>query len=110
MADDQVALLRGTLDMLVLRTLEDGALHGYGIARAIEESTDDALKVEEGSLYPALYRMDKKGWIRSEWGKTDNNRRARFYALTRDGRRHLEQEHAGWKRFIEAVRKVMEPA
>lgn len=110
MGDEPVALVRGTLDMLVLRTLEEGALHGYGIARAIQESTDDALNIEEGSLYPALYRMEKKGWIRSEWGKTEHNRRARFYELTGDGRRHLEEEHEGWQRFIEAVRKVMEPA
>lgn len=110
MGHEQVALLRGTLDMLVLRTLEGGRMHGYAIARAIQDVTDEALQVEEGSLYPALYRMEKKDWLRSEWDKTELNRRARFYELTEEGRRQLRRERGAWERFIEAVAKVMETA
>ena len=103
-------LLQGTLDMLVLQALTAGPKHGYAVAHWIEDRTTDVLSIEEGSLYPALYRMEKKGWIASRWGKSENNRRARFYDLTDSGRHHLESEAAGFERFIEAVRKVMQPA
>lgn len=103
----QMDVLRGTLDMLVLRTLAGGPSHGYAIARAIEAATDDALRVEEGSLYPALYRMERKGWIESEWGLTETRRRAKIYRLTRSGRSHLAEQEAGWGRFSIAVGKVL---
>ena len=101
-------LLRGTLDLLVLRTLDGGPSHGYAIAKAIQAATDDVLTVEEGSLYPSLYRMEKRGWIESDWGVTDTKRRAKFYTLTRDGRRQLEAEQASWHEFSGAVGKVLE--
>ncbi|HKA87041.1 MAG TPA: PadR family transcriptional regulator [Haliangiales bacterium] len=101
-------LLQGTLDMLVLKTLRRGASHGYDIARWIQRTSDDALQVEEGSLYPALYRMEERGWIRSEWGTTENNRRARYYQLTPKGRRQLEAEAESWQRLSIAIAKIME--
>lgn len=99
--------MRGTLDMLVLRTLSQEASHGYAIAKAIQSVTDDALRVEEGSLYPALYRMERKRWIEAEWGLSDNNRRAKIYRITPEGRRHLAEEEAAWGRFSVAVGKVL---
>ena len=107
---DKIELLQGTLDMLVLRTLNRGTMHGYEIARWIQQTSDDALKIEEGSLYPALYRMERKGWIKSEWGLSDNNRKARFYRLTRAGRKQLESERVSWQRLTEAISKVMQTA
>lgn len=107
---EQVTLLRGTLDMLVLSLLADEPMHGYGVALAIEEATDDALRVEEGSLYPALYRMEERGWVRSSWGRSETNRRARYYRVTAAGRKHLASQTAGWERFVAAVRKVIQPA
>ena len=100
--------LHGTLDMLVLKTLAAGPQHGYGIAARLHELSADVLQVEEGSLYPALYRMDQRGWIASAWGLSDNNRRARFYRLTRAGRRQLEAETASWRRLSGAVMRVLE--
>jgi transcriptional regulator len=100
--------LHGTLDMLVLKTLAAGPQHGYGIAARLHELSADVLQVEEGSLYPALYRMDQRGWIASSWGLSDNNRRARFYRLTRAGRRQLEAEAASWRRLSGAVMRVLE--
>jgi PadR family transcriptional regulator PadR len=102
-------LLGGTLDMLVLRTLELGPSHGFGIARSIEERSDDVLLIEEGSLYPALHRLEERGWIASEWGTSDNNRRARFYRLTPKGRRQLATEAGRWVELAEAIRRVMAP-
>ena len=102
-------LFRGTLDMLVLLVLESGASHGYAIAKAIQASTDAVLDVEEGSLYPALYRMEKRGWIESRWGQTDTNRRAKLYELTPDGHQQLGEERANWARFTRAVGKLMAP-
>ena len=101
-------LLRGTLDMLVLQTLSGGASHGYAIAKAIQAATDDVLSVEEGSLYPALYRMEKRGWIEADWGTTDTKRRAKFYELTPEGREQLATEQASWSEFSSAVGKVLE--
>src|SRR5688572_20537507 len=90
-------LLQGTLDMLILKTLLAGPLHGYAIVRRLHQLSGDVLKVEEGSLYPALHRMHQRGYISSEWGTTENNRRARFYALTRAGHRQLEEEASQWE-------------
>jgi len=110
LAGDQMTVLRGTLDMLVLSTLGDEPMHGYAIALAIQETTDDVLRVEEGSLYPALYRMEKKGWVQSSWGRSEANRRARYYRLTAAGKRHLASQTQGWARFVEAVGKVIAEA
>jgi transcriptional regulator len=100
--------LHGTLDMLVLKVLADGPQHGYGIAVRLHQLSADVLRVEEGSLYPALYRMEQRGWIRSSWGLSDNNRRARFYQLTRSGRRQLGAETESWRRLAGAVARVLE--
>ena len=100
-------LLHGTLDTLVLKTLAGGRRHGYGIARAIEEATERVVDIEEGSLYPALYRMESRGWLTSEWSQTDTGRRARFYRLTRAGRAQLAAEAASWTRLTAAVHSVM---
>jgi transcriptional regulator len=100
--------LHGTLDMLVLKTLADGPLHGYGITLRLERLSNEVLRVEEGSLYPALYRMEARGWLTSQWGVTDTGRRARFYKLTRPGRAQLDAEQASWDRLAMAVRAVME--
>lgn len=107
---DQVVILRGTLDMLVLSTLSDEPMHGYAIALAIQKATDDALSVAEGTLYPALYRIEDKGWVRSRWGRSEANRRARYYRITSAGRKHLAAQTAGWESFVDAVRKVIQPA
>ena len=96
-------LLQGTVDLLVLKTLTWGPMHGYGIATWIESVTGDVLRVEEGSLYPALYRMTRKGWIRGEWGVTENNRRAKYYRLTEEGRRQFDAQASGWTRLAGAV-------
>ena len=99
--------LQGTLDLLVLKTLSRGPQHGYGIATHIESVTADILRVEEGSLYPALHRMEQAGWIAAEWRVTTNNRRARLYRLTRAGSRHLEAEQLKWERLTRAVTKFL---
>jgi transcriptional regulator len=100
--------LHGTLDMLVLKTLVSGPEHGYGIAVRLHQLSGDVLQVEEGSLYPALYRMEQRGWIVSSWGVSDHNRRARFYRLTRAGRRQLDAETQSWRRLAGAVGRVLE--
>jgi len=100
-------LVRGTLDVLVLKSLSAGAMHGYAVARWIKRASNDALLVEEGALYPALHRLAKKGLIASEWGTSENNRRAKFYALTGDGRDALASESESWERYVEAVQQVM---
>ena len=100
-------LLHGTLDTLVLKTLAAGRLHGYGIARAIELATDGVVGVEEGSLYPALYRMERKGLIEAEWGTSELNRRAKFYRLTPRGRRRLATQTTEWTRFAAAISRVL---
>jgi len=102
--------LPGTLYMLVLRTLTRGPLHGYAISRRIKESSEDALEIEEGSLYPALNRMLVKGWLTAEWGISENHRKARFYQLTEDGRRQLERESSQFDRLIRAIQLVMRSA
>ena len=101
-------LLHGTLDMLVLKVLESGPLHGYAIAVRLERMSRDVLSVEEGSLYPALYRMERRGWLASAWNLTETGRRARFYKLTRTGRAQLEAETASWLRLTTAVANVLD--
>lgn len=110
MPNATVGLLQGTLDLLVLRVLVAGPLHGYGISRRLAELSEDWLSVDEGSLYPCLYRMEKKGWISSEEGRSENNRRARFYSLTTSGMAQLETEQEGWQRFQLAVSRVLRKA
>lgn len=100
--------LQGTLDLLVLQTLEQGPMHGWGITLHIERVSDAILQVEEGSLYPALHRMEQEGWIAAEWGVSENNRRARFYRLTAAGRKQLAAERENWKRITGAVALVLE--
>jgi PadR family transcriptional regulator, regulatory protein PadR len=102
--------LQGTLDLLILRVLHQGTQHGWGIAQHIQQLTREVLQVNQGSLYPALRRLEERGWIGAEWGTSDNNRRARFYSLTRDGRRQLELETSSWKEFVVAVTRVLETA
>lgn len=99
--------LQGTLDLLVLKTLSRGAHHGYGIAADIQEISGDVLRVEEGSLYPALHRMEHLGWIRAEWDTTENNRRARIYTLTRAGQKRLAEEQEKWARLTKGVARVL---
>ncbi len=106
---ESTELLQGTLDVLVLKTLSWGPRHGYAIARWIEEITDDALRIEEGSLYPALYRLERRGWIEAEWGLSENNRKVKFYRLTDAGRERLAVETAQWSRFTTAVSKILLP-
>ncbi|HXT16575.1 MAG TPA: PadR family transcriptional regulator [Gemmatimonadaceae bacterium] len=103
MFEKESGLLQGTVELLVLKTLSWAPMHGYGIASWIESATNDVLSVEEGSLYPALYRMSRKGWIKSQWGVTENNRRAKYYHLTAEGRRQFREQTSGWQRFARAV-------
>ena len=107
---DDGDLLGGTLDMLILRTLEMKAAHGFAIAQSVAARSDDVLLVEEGSLYPALHRLQKRGWIASRWGLSENNRRAKFYRLTAAGRRQLAVEATRWAQLATAIARVMEPA
>jgi PadR family transcriptional regulator, regulatory protein PadR len=102
-------LIPGTLDMLVLQVLNGGPTHGWGIAQRIGVLSSEMLKVEEGSLYPALYRMVQKGWLDSEWGQSENNRRAKFYTLTKAGRKQLEAEQKTWDQVVLAIGQVMRP-
>ena len=103
-------LFPGTLDMLVLRVLSRGELHGWGITSKLEELSKSALQVDEGSLYPSLYRMEDKGWIEAEWRKTENNRRAKYYSLTRAGQKQLESEQANWDRMSAVIALIMQSA
>jgi len=104
---DKPDLVQGTLDMLVLKTLEKGALHGYAIARRIQKASNDFLRVEEGSLYPALHRMERRGWIEAEWGLSETNRKAKYYRLSPAGRRQLKAEVAKWNRLVGAISGVL---
>jgi PadR family transcriptional regulator PadR len=110
MSKQPLPLLQGTLDVLILKTLSRGPRHGYAIARWLEEATEDALQIEEGSLYPSLYRMERRGWIEAEWGISELNRKAKFYRLTAAGRSQLEAETEQWESFTAAVSKVLLPA
>lgn len=102
--------LQGTLDLLILRVLRQDRMHGWGIAQQIQQISRDVLQVNQGSLYPALRRLEERGWIGAEWGTSDNNRRARFYELTAAGRRQLTQETASWEEFVLAVTRVLQTA
>ena len=108
--DKKLELLQGTLDMLILKTLEAGPRHGYNIAERIEQVSRDVLAIEEGSLYPALHRLVKRGWIQSESGLSENNRKAKYYSLTRVGRKQLDSEATDWARLSEAITRVMRTA
>ena len=103
-------LMQGTLDLLILKTLTWSPLHGYGVARWISETTDDDLQIEEGALYTALHRMEKRGWLESEWGVSENNRKAKYYQLTPLGRKQLRAKTAVWTRYAQAVFKVLQTA
>src|SRR5690606_17474975 len=102
-------LLRGTLDLLILRTLSGEAMHGWAISQRIQQQSRDALQVGQGSLYPALQRLEQRGWIDSEWSATEQNRRAKYYRLTKTGRRALGEELESWRRYVEAVDVLLEP-
>lgn len=102
------AFLQGTLELLILKAVSWGPVHGYGIARWIEQVTDDVLRVEDGSLYPALYRLTRNGWLKADWGVTENNRRAKYYTLTTAGRRRLTEQVSGWHRLALAVTSAVD--
>jgi PadR family transcriptional regulator PadR len=110
MTKTKADLLQRTLDMLVLKALTHGPMHGYGVGQRIELLAEELLKVEEGTLYPALYRLEERGWIASEWGVSENNRRARFYELTAAGRKQLDVEERRWQQLVLAVGKVLASA
>ncbi len=107
MAREKGDILQGTLDMLVLRALQLEPMHGWGITERIQQWSENVLQVGQGTLYPALYRLERQGLIRSEWNVTENNRRARYYSLTREGRRHLSDELAQWQRMSRAINRVL---
>ena len=107
---NDAGLLQGTVELLVLKSLSLGPMHGYGIATWIERVTEDVLRVEEGSLYPALYRMTRKGWIKGAWGTSENNRRAKYYRLTAAGRRQFAEQSSGWQRLSAAVNQAVAAA
>jgi transcriptional regulator len=107
---NRIELLQGTLDMLVLRTLQWGPQHGHGIGLAIRANSSDALRIEHGSLYPALHRLEKQGWIDAEWKTTENKQRAKYYRLTRTGKKQLASVESRWNQMVEAIGRVMKPA
>ena len=108
--DPRLELLQGTLDMLVLRTLQWGPQHGHGIGQTIRAQSEDLLKIETGSLYPALHRLEKRGWLKSEWGVSQANQRAKFYRLTPEGKKQLLREESRWAQLVHAIGRVMRPA
>jgi PadR family transcriptional regulator len=110
MARDNVDLLQGTLDVLILKTLAAGAMHGWGIAQRIQQLSQDVLRVNQGSLYPALHRLEGEGWVAAEWGASENNRKAKYYRLTRSGQRQLEAETENWRRLAAAVGRILQTA
>jgi PadR family transcriptional regulator PadR len=106
---DKAELMQGTLDLMVLKTLDSmGSLHGYGIARRIEQVSDSSLSLNQGTIYPALLRLEQHGWIRAEWGTSENNRKAKYYSLTRQGRKQLEQATASWERVAATMTRFLE--
>ena len=107
---NRIELLQGTLDMLILQTLQWGPHHGYGIVQALRVSSGEVLQVETGSLYPALHRLERQGWVRSEWKQTESNQRAKYYRLTASGKKQLLSEQARWRQIVSAVAGVMSPA
>lgn len=108
MRETQADLLQGTLDLLILKTLALGSHHGWGVSQRIQEMSRDVLQVNQGSLYPALHRLEHRGWITAEWGTSENNRKAKFYSLTRRGEAQLEAERGQWRRFVTAVELILE--
>src|SRR5258707_10233793 len=108
--EGRLELLQGTLNMLILRTLQWGSQHGHGIGQAIRAQSDDLLKIETGSLYPALHRLEKRGWLRSEWGVSEANQRAKYYRLTATGKAQLSREQDRWSQLVHAIGRVMNPA
>ena len=108
MSADSLSIVQGTLDILVLKALADTPLHGYAVARWIRETTDDALQIEEGALYTSLHRLEKRGWLVSRWGLSENNRKAKFYVATPEGVKRLRKESQAWSRYAEAVSKVLD--
>ena len=107
MANEKTDLLQGTLDMLILKALQLGPMHGFGISVLIRQMSKEVLQVEQGSLYPALYRLEEQGWINSEWGTSENNRKAKFYKLTPSGRKQLVQETSNWERLSTAINLIL---
>jgi transcriptional regulator len=110
MGDESIELPQGTLDLLILRTLALEPLHGWAVSERIQQISSDVLRVQQGSLYPALHRLERRGWIKAKWGTSDNNRRAKFYELTRSGRRQLEAQRTAWEKLAAAVARVLETA
>jgi PadR family transcriptional regulator, regulatory protein PadR len=111
MGNNKSDVLQGTLDLMVLKTLESmGPLHGYGIARRIEQVSADALRLNQGTIYPALLRLEQRGWIKSEWGTSETNRRAKFYALSRVGRKQIEMETENWERIAATMARFLAPS
>jgi PadR family transcriptional regulator, regulatory protein PadR len=109
MAENKSDVLQGTLDLMILKTLESmGPLHGYGIARRIEQVSSDTLSLNQGTIYPALLRLEQRGWVKSEWGTSDTNRRAKFYALTRIGRKQISREEENWARIATTMARFLE--
>jgi len=108
MSKANVDLLQGTLDLLILKTLGPGPMHGWGISQRIQQISEDVLRVQQGSLYPALYRLEQQGWIASEWGASENNRRAKFYRLTKLGYKQLDSETENWNRLAAAVARILQ--
>lgn len=107
MPSEKSDLLQGTLDVLILKTLSNGSMHGWGISQRIQQLSEDVLAINQGSLYPALHRLEERGWISAQWGNSENNRRARYYSLTRAGKRQLAEETESWERFAAAVTRVL---
>ena len=110
MTHSTLALMQGTVDLLILRALQQGPLHGYDVSRWVHERTDAVLKLEDAALYQALHRLEERGWIDAEWGLSENNRKAKFYELTAEGKRQLRSQVSAWKRYAEAIFKVIETA
>jgi transcriptional regulator len=111
LGEEKSELLQGTLDLMVLKTLESmGPLHGYGIARRIEQVSGDSLRLNQGTIYPALLRLEQRGWIKGEWGKSEANRRARFYSLTRLGRKKIEEQIVNWERIAGTMARFLAPS
>jgi len=107
---DRIELPQGTLDLLILKTLVVGPQHGWAISERVQQTSSDVLKIQQGSLYPALHRLERRGWIKAHWGASENNRRAKFYELTRAGQKQLEAEESAWRKLAAAVGQILESA
>jgi transcriptional regulator len=110
MSNERIDLPQGTLDLLILKTLALGAQHGWAVSERIQQISSDVLRIQQGSLYPALHRLERRGWIKAKWGASENNRRAKYYELTKSGRKQLEAEETAWQKLIAAVGQVLETA